>query len=65
MDNKKQETQEDLIWQIQELMGFKIDLSSFQIDDLITTRDDLLSSKENVRSDINQWFDEELCDKLS
>ena len=62
--NTNTNTKEELIEQIKELMNLDIDLSSFQLDDLINTRDDLLAKKANERDDINQWFDNELYDKL-
>jgi hypothetical protein len=46
-------------------MGIETNLSSFTDDDLISTRDDLIANKENLREDINEWFDDELFDKLS
>ncbi|MBT3280032.1 MAG: hypothetical protein HOF69_06830 [Campylobacteraceae bacterium] len=56
---------EELIQEIFTLMGIETNLSSFTDDDLISTRDDLIANKENLREDINEWFDDELFDKLS
>lgn len=56
---------EELIKEIYELMGLETNLDSFQDDDLIATRDDLLAQKENIREDMNKWFDDELFKKLS
>ncbi|MBT4030061.1 MAG: hypothetical protein HOH31_03915 [Campylobacteraceae bacterium] len=56
---------EELIQEIFTLMGMETNLSSFTDDDLISTRDDLIANKENLREDINEWFDDELFDKLS
>ncbi len=56
---------EELIKEIYELMGLETNLDSFQDDDLIATRDDLLAQKENIREDMNKWFDDELFEKLS
>ncbi len=56
---------EELIKEIYELMGLETNLDSFQDDDLISTRDDLLAQKENIREDMNKWFDDELFEKLS
>ncbi|MBT6578190.1 MAG: hypothetical protein HOM70_04965, partial [Campylobacteraceae bacterium] len=54
---------EELIQEIFTLMGMETNLSSFTDDDLISTRDDLIANKENLREDINEWFDDELFDK--
>ena len=56
---------EELIQEIFTLMGIETNLSSFTDDDLISTRDDLIANKENLREDINEWFDDDLFDKLS
>ena len=56
---------EELIQEIFTLMGIETNFSSFTDDDLISTRDDLIANKENLREDINEWFDDELFDKLS
>jgi len=56
---------EELIKEIYKLMGLETNLDSFQDDDLIATRDDLLAQKENIREDMNKWFDDELFEKLS
>jgi len=56
---------EELIQEIFTLMGMETNLNSFTDDDLISTRDDLIANKENLREDINEWFDDELFDKLS
>ena len=50
--------------EIYQLIGFNIDLSSFEYDDLIATRDELVAKKENISDDIKQWFDDDLYDKL-
>jgi hypothetical protein len=56
---------EELIKQIQELIGFEMNLSSFTDEDLLQTRDDLIKQKENIQQDTKQWFDDELVEKLS
>lgn len=56
---------EELIEEIHSLMQMEINLASFTDDDLIATRDDLLAQKQNIREDMNKWFDDELFDKLS
>ncbi len=56
---------EELIKEIHSLMQMEINLESFTDDDLIATRDDLLAQKQNIREDMNKWFDDELFDKLS
>ncbi len=58
-------SREDIIKELEELLGYKTDYSSFLLDDLIATRDALIRQKDDLREDINKWFDEELCEKLT
>ncbi len=58
-------SKEDIIKELDELLGYKTDYSSFLLDDLIATRDALIKQKDDLREDINKWFDEELFEKLT
>ena len=50
--------------EITSLMGFETNLSTFTLEDLISTRDNLLLQKKHLKNETIKWFDDELYEKL-
>ena len=54
----------NLIEEITNIIGVKINFDDFQLDDLISLKNNLIEQKSNFSNNINKWFDNELYDKI-